>query len=323
MSTSDEMSDMDEILSGPIANPARPLDFLRLYLTGFAMGAADIVPGVSGGTMAFILGIYEELVNGIKAFNFRVAGLALRFRLKEALEAVPWKFMLALGAGVLSAIVVLSGLLSSLLENHPTFLFAFFGGLILASIVAIGAKIRWDFRTFIALLGGACFAFYIVGLTPAEGASHSSLFLFGSGMIAICAMILPGISGSFILLILGQYKYILEAVHERDLVTVFTVAAGCGVGILLFARVLSWLLARYHAATVAVLTGFMLGSLRVIWTSAVAGLGKVPEFGSIQLVQLSLLVVAGFLIVSILDHLESKDNPLLRIVSRRRNPVVA
>jgi putative membrane protein len=299
-----------------LARPKTPRQFLRLYLTGFAMGAADIVPGVSGGTMAFILGIYNDLLNAIKSFDVTALRLALRLRLREALAHIPLAFLIAVGLGIFTAIVVLSGALSHLLETHPTFVFAFFGGLILASIVAVGAKIRWSLATLAALIAGAAAAFIIVGLPVLQNANHDPLTLFISGAIAICAMILPGISGSFILLILGQYQYVLNAVRDRDILTLVAVAAGCVVGIVIFSRVLSYLLRRHYQVTIAALTGFMVGSLRTIWERSSAGAAALPDFGLGEALLGLALVIAGFLLVSALDHAQSRDNPFMGLFWR-------
>jgi len=299
-----------------LAHPKTPRQYLRLYLTGFAMGAADIVPGVSGGTMAFILGIYADLLDAIKSFDFTALRLALRLRLREALAHIPLAFLLAVGLGILTAIATLSGALSHLLETHPTFVFAFFGGLILASIVSVGVKIRWALATVVALVAGAVAAFIIVGLPILQNVSHDPLTLFISGAIAICAMILPGISGSFILLILGQYEYVLNAVRDRDILTLVIVAAGCAVGIMAFSRVLSYLLKHYYQVTIAALTGFMIGSLRTIWDRSSQGAAALEQFGAGEVALALALVAVGFVLVSVLDHAQSRENPFVGLFWR-------
>lgn len=298
------------------SHPKTLREYLRLFFTGFAMGSADIVPGVSGGTMAFILGIYEDLLNAIKSFDITAIRLALGLKFRELLQHVPFTFLIALGLGLGTAILLLSTTLSHLLESQPTFLFAFFGGLILASIVAIGVKIQWNLSRLLALVVGAVAAFIIVGLPVLQNADHGPLTLFVSGMIAICAMILPGISGSFILLILGQYEYVLNAVRDRDILTLVIVAAGCAVGIIAFSRILSYLLKHYYQTTVAVLTGFMIGSLRTIWERASAGTELMPSFGAPEIVLVIVLVIVGFILVSLLDHLQSRSNPVIGLVWR-------
>lgn len=294
------------------SHPRTPREYLRLYLTGFAMGAADIVPGVSGGTMAFVLGIYETLLNAIKSFNIEAARLALKLKIGALLEHVPFRFLIAVGLGILTAIFALSNLLGTALENQPVFVFSFFGGLVLASIVAIGVKIEWRASTIIWLVLTTVAAFIIVGLSPVEtdAAHHTPPVLFLSGAVAIMAMILPGISGSYILLILGQYYFVLNAVRTLDIVSLASVALGCVVGIIGFSRVLSWLLKHYEQVTIAALVGFMIGSLRTIWDRTVVGAGVMPGFGAGHLVIALVLLAIGFLLVSFIDHLQSRSNPI-------------
>lgn len=296
------------------SHPKTPAEYLRLFLTGFAMGSADIVPGVSGGTIAFISGVYETLLNAIKSFDLTALRLGLKFDIKGLLNHIPWQFLLALGLGIGVAVLTLSSILENLLETQPTYVFAFFGGLIIASVVAIGFKVKWTVSTIIALIVGAIAAFLIAGLEALNPAtvSHELPVLFLSGVIAIMAMILPGISGSFILLILGQYEYILAAVTRRDIVSLIAVALGCAVGIIGFSRILSWLLKHYEQLTIATLVGFMLGSLRTIWDRASAGTELMPEFGATEIIIAVVLVIVGFLFVSLIDHVASGDNPVFR-----------
>lgn len=241
-------------------------DYLGLTARGFAMGAADVVPGVSGGTMAFILGIYEELIQAIRSLlTLQVIRLLLGFKLRALVDTLPWRFLLALGAGILLAIFSLARFLEWMLVNHPALLWAFFFGLVIASIFTVIKKVqKWGLATIGAATGGAITAFYIVGLVPVE-TPNAAWYLVLSGFIAICAMILPGISGSFILVLMGKYQYVLSAVNNRDVVTLFLVALGAGLGLVSFAQILGWLFKRYHDVTVAVLIGLMAGSLRKIW----------------------------------------------------------
>ncbi|MCC6614780.1 MAG: DUF368 domain-containing protein [Anaerolineae bacterium] len=314
------------------AHPKTVWQYVRLYLTGFAMGSADLVPGVSGGTMAFILGIYEDLLDAIKSFNPTSIRMILRLKVAEFLDYVPLRFLIALGLGIGTALLLLSGFLSSTLDDPSgrVLLFAFFFGLVIASIISVGAQVRWTGIAMIALVVGALTAFGIVNALPAHIES-TPVNLFISGMIAICAMILPGVSGSFILLILGQYDNVLSAVTNRDFVTVGIVAAGCVVGIVIFSRILSWLLRHYFHVTVATLVGFMVGSLWKVWPwkeCAVSDLDRhgemrclveqnlLPEFGSEQFLIAAGLAVVGFLVVSFLDHLQSGANPFMRIFWR-------
>ena len=215
--------------------------------------------------MAFILGIYDELINAIHSFNLSLAKQVIRLRVREALRSLPWQFLLALGVGIGSAIVLLARPLKYVLETHPSLVFAFFFGLVLASVWVVRKRVSEWTPSRLGLLGGAALgAFVLVGLAPTQTPSEP-LYLFLSGAIAICAMILPGISGSFILVLLGKYEQIIGAVARLDIGTLIVFAAGCAVGLLSFVRVLRWLLRHYHNATIAVLTGFMIGSLRRVW----------------------------------------------------------
>jgi len=231
---------------------------------GIAMGAADVVPGVSGGTMAFILGIYEELLATIKSFDVTFIKLALSFKIKAALEHINWKFLVSLGLGLAISILSLARLVTWLYEHQQSNLFAFFFGLILASITVISSHVKWNIRTVVSLIAGTIIAYLIVRLVPVE-MPKDPLTIFWCGAVAIMAMILPGISGSFILLILGQYHYVMSAVKELDILTLLPFAAGCATGLLGFARILSWLLARFHQVMISFLIGFMVGSLWKIW----------------------------------------------------------
>ena len=247
-----------------MAKDRTPKDYAYIGLTGMTMGAADVVPGVSGGTMAFIMGIYQELIQAIKSFDVELAKRALRFDVKGVLDHIPWRFLLALGIGIGLSVVTLAHAVTYMLENHQNLLYAFFFGLVAASIVAIGRDVKWSVRTFLALVAGTLAAYWIVGLVPSN-APNTPLILFLSGTVAISAMILPGISGSFILLILGQYAYVISAVKDLDVITLLPLALGCGLGLMAFARILSWLFAHYEQITMTLLVGFMLGSLRKIW----------------------------------------------------------
>jgi putative membrane protein len=240
--------------------------FLRLFFTGFSMCTADIVPGVSGGTIAFILGIYEELIYSIKVMSGECLRLLFVERdLVAAVKKVPFSFLIPLGLGILTAVVTLASLLESLLLHYPTLIWSFFLGLIAASIYIVRKRVvTWDMHDYVALVITAIVAYVLVGLVPVETSSHP-LMILASGAIAICAMILPGISGSFLLLIMGKYEQILGAVADRDIMTLGIFMIGAALGISLFSRVLSWLFAKHHDITVAALIGFMIGSLRKVW----------------------------------------------------------
>lgn len=241
------------------------IDYMIITLKGMAMGAADVVPGVSGGTIAFISGIYEELISSINNIDLKLFQI-LR---KEGIQAF-WKqlngnFLSALFLGIFISLFSLAKFLSWLLENEPILLWSFFFGLVGASIFLVGKEIKkWNLFTVIILFAGAAIAYFITTLPPNENVD-SLPFLFFSGALAVCAMILPGISGAFILVLLGSYKTILDAVHERQLGMVITVTLGAIFGLLSFARLLKWMFKNYRNATLALLTGFILGSLNKIW----------------------------------------------------------
>jgi len=238
---------------------------IRLFLTGFSMGVADLIPGVSGGTIAFLSGIYEELIFSIKQVTGGTLRLILQGKIADALKSIPFPFLIPLGVGLLTAVFALANVLSYLLETFPVFVWSFFFGLVLASTVIVMKRVvAWDFIDKVSFVVAAIGAYILVGLVPVE-TPNTLLAFFLAGAVAICAMILPGISGSFILLLLGKYQQILAAVTQRDVLTLAVFAAGCAVGIALFSRVLSWVFKRYHDISVAILAGFMLGSVRKIW----------------------------------------------------------
>jgi len=229
------------------------------------MGAADIVPGVSGGTMAFILGIYQELLNSIKSADSHLLRLLLKLRLREASNYFPWRFLAAVGAGIFMAILTLAKVLETQLETNPTKVWSFFFGLVLASIFTVARSIKGWKPSLILITAISCLVSYsILGVTPTT-TPETTWFLFLSGAIAINAMILPGISGAYILVLLGKYKYILSAVNSRDILTLAIVLAGAAVGLTTFVRLLSWLLDKYRNITMALLSGLMIGSLRRLW----------------------------------------------------------
>lgn len=239
--------------------------YLLTYLKGMAMGAADIVPGVSGGSIALIAGIYQELLDSINSFNGENLRLLVKFQFTEFFKAVNGAFLLSLLLGIMTSIFTLSNLITYLMEEYPIPLWSFFCGLILISAVIILKGItRWDFGVVIALILGTAIAYYITDLPPTSS-PDALWFTFIAGAIAICAMILPGISGSFILLVLGKYEGVLQAVTDRDFVTLLIFAAGCVVGLLSFSRMITWLLKRFYAVTIALLSGFMLGSMNKLW----------------------------------------------------------
>jgi putative membrane protein len=229
------------------------------------MGAADIVPGVSGGTMAFITGIYDTLLASIRAFDLDFAGKVLRLDIRGAWDHVNGPFLLALLAGIATSIFSLARLISWVLQHHPVPLWAFFFGLILASALVLLRQVQgWNTGRVLSLLAGIALA-TTVALSPVVSFQAGLAGIFLSGFLAICAMILPGISGSFILVLLGMYGTVLLAVKSLDLAFLAVFAVGAGAGLMCFSRLLHWLLQRYHQGTMALLTGFLFGSLLVVW----------------------------------------------------------
>lgn len=240
-------------------------NYLLLALKGCAMGAADVVPGVSGGTIAFITGIYEELIDSIKSVDLHAIKLLFRFRFREFWNKINGSFLISVICGIAISIFSLAKLMTWLLEHHPIYIWSFFFGLIIASSLLVAKEIRkWNIFTVLALLAGMAAAYTITVMTPAE-TPDTWWFIVLSGAIAICAMILPGISGAFILLLMGKYSYILNAVSSFHISVLLLFAIGAVAGIISFSHLLSWLLKHHHNTTVALLTGFMVGSLNKVW----------------------------------------------------------
>jgi putative membrane protein len=240
-------------------------DYFLIWLKGAAMGTADLVPGVSGGTVALITGIYDELLNTIASLRFRMVSDLFRRGIRATWKEANASFMLALAAGIFSSIALLSSLLHHLLAQEKEGLYSFFFGLVAASVPIVGNTIgRWKLSHFGLAVVGTIFAAAITSLPILEG-SNGHLFLAACASIAACAMILPGISGSFILLLLGAYGSVIGALKEFDVLRIGAIAGGAIIGLLTFSRVLQNLLIRARSQTLAVLTGFLLGSLQALW----------------------------------------------------------
>jgi len=301
----------------------RLLDYFIISLKGVAMGAADAVPGVSGGTIAFISGIYEELISTISNINLSLFKTLFQKGVKQFWKELNGNFIVALLSGIIISFVSFMKLAKYLLEYHPVLIWSFFFGLIIASIYFVGKQItKWNIATIIALILGTTIAYYISTLPSMEN-SESSYFLFIAGAIAICAMILPGISGSFILIILGAYKTLSDAIHDINLKKIALFACGAVFGLLSFSHVLKWLFKHYHNITLAILTGFIFGSLNKVWPwketlswyTNSKGIEtpllqeSVSPFnfnGDNQLALAIFLMVLGFLTIFILERLGSK-----------------
>jgi putative membrane protein len=280
------------------------------------MGAADVVPGVSGGTIAFVTGIYEELIYSIRSVDRRFVRLLLALRLREALNRVPWRFLGPVLVGILLAVVSLARGIQWMLHHRPELIWAFFFGLVVASVFVVRKRVvAWRGSTWIAVFAAGLLFYVVVGLVPVK-TPDSPWFLLLCGVIAISAMILPGISGSFILVLLGKYEYLLTALNNRDLFPIVLFTAGAAIGILSVARVLAWIFRRHHDLTVATLTGFMAGSLRKIWPwkaniSALAvdaplvQLNVLPRTIDGELAAAVGLAVMGFAVVFVLNRLSA------------------
>ncbi len=234
---------------------------------GFCMGAADVVPGVSGGTMAFILGIYQRLLEAIRAFDLTAARLALTFKLRELIARVDLVFLLALGLGIGSALLFFTRVvpLPTLIRTHPEHIYALFFGLIAGSIVILVRELgRLSANDWIAIVAGALVGFAVINMVPFE-TPEASWFVFVAGALAISAMILPGVSGSFILLLLQKYAYIFDAIGRFDFSIIIPFGLGCATGLLLFSRILAWLLRHFYRATLVTIIGILVASLWRIW----------------------------------------------------------
>ena len=286
------------------------------------MGAANVIPGVSGGTMALILGIYEELINAIRSINLKFVRLITLLNIKEALSTVSWPFLLPVGLGVLLATFSLAEVLSWLLDRYPVIVWSFFFFLIVSSVITVSRVIKqWKTLTIVAIVVGTITAYGLFGVIPVS-TPNAPWFIFVSGFIAICAMILPGISGAYILVLLGKYHYILEVLNNKDSFTLFIIGAGALVGLISFAQILGWLLKKYHDLTMAILIGLMCGSLRKIWpwketvTTFIDSHGKeipslqsniIPSSFTSEVVYALLFMLIGILVIWSLDFWARKN----------------
>lgn len=238
---------------------------LILFVKGLAMGAANVIPGVSGGTVALIAGIYQRLIDALRSFDLVALGLVRQRRWAEAAARVDLRFLIGLGAGVAVSLVSLARLMTWLLENFPVETWAFFFGLILGSVWFVGARIgRWGFGPVVGFVMGLVIAGGIALLPPAAPNPHP-VYLLLCGVAAVVSMILPGLSGSYVMLLMGNYKLVLEAISEARIMPLIWVAVGAGAGLVAFSRLISYLFRKHRDLTLALLTGFILGSLLIIW----------------------------------------------------------
>lgn len=283
-------------------------NYVQWLIKGLAMGTADIVPGVSGGTLAFILGIYERLLKALTSFNVTAIQLLFRGRIKALWQHIDGAFLVCLFGGILIAIFSLANLIVFLLEFHPVPLWAFFNGLIIASLPLLVRNIKWNVLRSLLFVLGAIFAMLITTLTPMQTNPSAWLF-FIAGFIAICAMILPGISGSFLLLIMGMYAPMTAAVSELQFSVLILFAFGCVTGLMIFSRVLTFALKRAHDAMLALLSGIVLGALFRIWPWQIENQLVNPtayseHFGSSQIMYAVVAFVIGALVIKGLLQLE-------------------
>jgi putative membrane protein len=235
------------------------------FLKGFAMGTANVIPGVSGGTIALITGIFERLINSLKSFNLKALKLLFKRDFKAFVLITDLKFLSVVLFGVLASIFSVAKLLSFLFENYPIFIWSYFFGLIIASIWLVGKTItKYNASVILFLILGTAIAASITILSPARE-NDSFFYLIICGVVAVCSMILPGISGSFVLVLMGNYELVLRSITELNIVNLSAIAIGCAIGLPAFSHLLSWLYKKFKNQTIAILTGFILGSLAVIW----------------------------------------------------------
>lgn len=304
-------------------------DYIILSAKGLCMGGADIIPGVSGGTIALIAGIYQKLLEALKSVDLVFLKKLLRLDIKGAIAHVHIRFLFVLFSGIAVAIISLSRLMNFLLKNHQEMTFSLFYGLIAASIFVVGRQVKWKTAEYVSIVVGILTAWLVVGLIPVS-TPNELWFIFLSGVIGICAMILPGISGAFILLILGKYEFItgtlkapfsineITGINNFFIIVVFCL--GCAMGLAGFSRFLNWLLSKWHSITLAFLTGLMAGSMRRIWPwkgEAVVEIirGKehilsqpnvFPESFGMSFILCLVLVAVGVAVIIILDRLSRK-----------------
>lgn len=293
---------------------------VALFLKGIAMGAANVIPGVSGGTIALISGIYERLINAIRHCDLHAVQLFFTGQWKTLWQHVDGQWLSILLGGVAVSIISLARLFEFLLEHHERYTMAFFFGLILLSILYIARTVkRWEVTSILSLLAGTAIAVGIALLAPASE-NDGMLYLFLCGILAISSMILPGLSGSFVLILLGNYALVLGAINTFSLSILIPLALGCGFGLVVFSHVLAWVFKRYADQTLALMTGFVVGSLVVIWpwkdaiTQTVERVGKpareivtsyewfLPQFGDSSTWIAVLLMIVGAIVIAVMEH---------------------
>ncbi len=302
------------------------MEYFFIFLKGFAMGAANVIPGVSGGTIAFITGVYERLIDSLKSFDLKALRLLLRGDIGSLAKHIDLGFLLALTLGVIASVLTLAKVLKTAYVDHPILVNAFFFGLILASLFYVGKMVRrWGFVEIICLLLGVVVAAFLAFQSPASENSNL-LYLGACGVAGMCSMIIPGISGSFILLLMGNYHLIvLDAVNNlrqfkltEALPILIPVAIGAAIGLFTLSHILSWMFKKYHNAAVALITGFVAGSLAVIWpwklpvysliiTGKVVGWNRYfPDIGKSSTWIAVAWLVGGIVVITVTEKLASK-----------------
>lgn len=269
-------------------------DYLSLLFKGVGMGAANVIPGVSGGTIALITGIFEELIDSIKSFNLEALQLLLKGRLKDFAKHVNLWFLVAVFFGVAISILSLAKLLEFLFADYPVYVWAFFFGLILASVYFVGQSVKgWTTSVIILLITGTAIAISISVLNPASE-NASFIYLMVCGAVAVCSMILPGLSGSFVLILMGNYELVMiRAVSNLQFEILLPVVLGAAIGIIIFSHFLSWIFKKFRDQTIALLTGFILGSLAILWPWKNT-VYKLDETGNILLKSDGEMVISGY-----------------------------
>jgi putative membrane protein len=295
-------------------------EIISLIIKGIAMGTANVIPGVSGGTIALITGVFERLINAIKSFNITALKLLFSGKIKDFIKYTDLLFLIYLFSGVGIAIISIAHLFKYLFINYPVYLWSFFFGLVLSSVYFVGRTIkRWNLSVIITFVIGTVIAITISTLTPASENS-SFLYLLLCGVVAVCSMILPGLSGSFVLILLGNYQLVMiDAVNNMRIDILIPIVIGAGVGLIAFSHILSWLLKTYHNHTISMLTGFILGSLGILWpwkTAIIQTFGEktktigydwfLPKINS-ELFIAIIIMILGIIVIGITEYLGNKN----------------
>jgi putative membrane protein len=304
--------------------------YLYLVLKGFAMGAANVIPGVSGGTIALITGVFERLINAIKSFNVTAIKLLFKGKIKELIEYVDLYFLIAIFFGMVASVVTLAKILEYLFINYPVFVWAFFFGLILASVYYVGRTItKWNLSVIINFVIGTAVAIAITTLNPVTE-NDAFFYLIICGVVAICSMILPGLSGSFILILMGNYELVMiHAVSNMEIRILIPVIIGAIGGLMAFSHILSWIYKKYKDQTISILTGFIVGSLSILWPwkNAIYRMDEsgeyilkngekiiqsysryIPDSFNTEVIIALFLILIGFISISLIEKFASNES---------------